>query len=318
MATLEEVKKRFRIDHVLSVSEVLSGVRKSLEGNLDLGGMHVLGEVTNLAKPASGHYYFSLTDGERTLSCTLFRRNHRHGFELEDGMQILVVGSMTTHPSKSIFQLNVVQVYPVGEGVEALKFKQLKAKLAREGLFDESRKKALPEQPKTVGVVCGKGSDAERDVENTLLEAAPGLTIVKVYSKVSGKDAAESLVKAIEAFESKFAVDVLIVARGGGPKEDLSVFNDEAVVRAIAACRVPVVTGIGHETDYTLADFAADKAAITPTAAAKEVTGDALARAKAEKVRQQAGVLWAKKAVLYLLIALLVLAILFLLPHMFK
>ena len=312
MALLEEVKKKYRLNgQIYSVTDFCANVKQALSAKPEYAAVHVLGEISNLAKPQSGHYYFSLTDGISNLACVFFRPNHKHGFQLEEGQQVLVVGQVTTHPSKSVFQVNVKQVYPVGEGIESIKLKQLKEKLDKEGLFSASRKKPLPEHPKTIGLLVAKGSEAELDVVDTLRQTAPGINIQYAYARVSGKEAAETIQSALSAL-NRMNVDVIIVARGGGPKEDLSVFNEESVVRAIAASKIPVVTGIGHESDVTLADFAADKSAITPTAAAKEVTGDALSRAKAEKERSKKELYdLGKLAVVLLILLVIVLLIIF-------
>lgn len=306
MALLEEVKKKYGLNgQIYSVTDFCSNVKQALSSKPEFAAVHVLGEITNLAHPQSGHYYFSLTDGTSNLACVFFRPNHKHGFQLEDGQQVLVVGSVSVHPSKSVFQINVKQVYPVGEGIESIKLKQLKEKLDKEGLFAASRKKPLPVHPKTVGLVVAKGSEAERDVVDTLRQTAPDIGIQFAYARVSGKEAADTLVNALYVL-NRMNVDVIIMARGGGPKEDLSVFNDEALVRAIVASKIPVVTGIGHESDVTLSDFAADKSAITPTAAAKEVTGDALSRAKAEKERAKKDLYDLGKLALILFILLVI------------
>jgi len=318
MALLEEVRKKYGVNgQVYSVTDFCANVKQALQAKPEFALVHVLGEVSNLAKPQSGHYYFSLSDGTSNLSCTFFRPNHKHGFQLQEGMQVLVAGQVAVHPSKSVFQINVKQVYPVGEGIESIKLKQLKEKLEKEGLFAASRKKPLPEHPAKIGVVCAKGSEAELDVVDTLRQQAPGVKITFAYARVSGKEAPESLVQALNII-GRSGVDVIIVARGGGPKEDLSAFNDEAVVRAIAASKIPIVTGIGHESDVSLADFVADKSAITPTAAAKEVTGDALSRAKAEKERSRKDMYDLAKLALILFIGLIVVLLLIFWPMLFR
>lgn len=318
MAMLDDVRKKYAVNgQVYSVTDFCANVKQALQAKPEYASVHVLGEISNLAKPQSGHYYFSLTDGESNLACVFFRPNHKHGFQLEEGMQVLVAGQVTVHPSKSVFQINVKQIYPVGDGIESLKLKQLKEKLEKEGLFAASRKKPLPVHPARVGVVCAKGSEAELDVVDTLRQTAPGIGITFAYARVSGKEAPEALVQALSTM-ARSGVDVIIVARGGGPKEDLSAFNDESVVRAIAASKIPVVTGIGHESDVTLSDFAADKSAITPTAAAKEVTGDALSRAKAEKERSRKDMYDLAKVALLLFIGLIVILLLVFGPKLLR
>ena len=178
MAMLDDVKKKYRLNgQIFSVTDFCANVKQALSAKPEYAAVHVLGEISNLAKPQSGHYYFSLTDGVSNLACVFFRPNHHHGFQLEEGQQVLIVGQVTTHPSKSVFQVNVKHVYPVGEGIESIKLKQLKEKLDKEGLFSANRKKPLREHTKTIGFLATKGSEAERDVIDTLRQTAPGINI---------------------------------------------------------------------------------------------------------------------------------------------
>lgn len=294
MASVKEVGDAFGITkEIFTVTDFHQKVGRVLTADASFAEVHLLGEVSDLSKHDSGHYYFSLTDGKTSISCALFKHSRRTSFELEEGMEVLVIGDVGLHPKRSIFQIRAFQVFPIGAGIEAIKLKQLKEKLERAGLFDPARKKTLPEKPEYVGLILARNSKSELDILQVFKQTAPEIKILINHVDMVGGNATKDITEAIKDLQKK-KIDAIIIARGGGMKDDLKVFNDEAVVRAISSSKVPIITGIGHGSDITLADFAADKSAITPTAAAKEFIGDAYTIAKAEKQRADATYLLAK------------------------
>jgi exodeoxyribonuclease VII large subunit len=253
---------------VLTVAELNRMARRLLESNLPL--LWVRGELCNFTQASSGHWYFSLKDDWAQLRCTFFRhKNQFVDWAPENGQQVEVRGLPTLYEPRGDFQLNVELMRRGGLGALYEAFEKLKAKLAAEGLFDSSLKKTLPVFPKTLGIVTSPQAAALRDVLTTLHRRMPGLPVILYPTPVQGRSAATQIAQALLLASARRECDVLILCRGGGSIEDLWCFNDEAVARAVAACIVPVVTGIGHETDFTLADFVADLRAPTPTAAAE-------------------------------------------------
>lgn len=234
--------------------------------------MWLEGEVSNLRAPASGHLYCTLKDESSQIRAVLFRTAAtRLRFALEDGLQVVARGRVTVYEPRGEYQIILDSVEPKGRGALQVAFEQLRARLAEEGLFDEERKRPLPELPRTVGLVTSLTGAVIRDMLTVLHRRCPTLHILIVPVQVQGEDSAEQIAAAIQLLSDAGWVDVIIVGRGGGSLEDLWSFNEEMVVRAIAASRVPVVSAVGHETDVTLADFAADLRAPTPSAAAESV-----------------------------------------------
>ncbi len=259
--------------HVFSVSELLRDVRACLERGFPT--VWVSGEISNFSRPRSGHWYFTLKDDRGQLRCAMFRSdNRRLDFVPEDGMQVLVRGRLTLYEARGDFQMVVETLEEHGDGALQRAFERLKARLAAEGLFDEARKRPLPRLPRRIGVLTSPTGAAVHDILTVLRRRFPAVP-VRIYPiPVQGEGAAEAIVAALELAGRRQDCDVLILARGGGSLEDLWAFNDERLARAIVACPIPVVTGIGHQTDFTIADFCADWRAPTPSAAAERVVPD--------------------------------------------
>ena len=253
---------------VVTVSELTAEIRAALDARFH--DVWVAGEISGVKVPASGHCYFTLKDGEAQLRCVCYRQTLRYlKFKPRDGIQALARGRIDVYEARGEYQLLVEALEPRGVGALQLAFEELKKKLAAEGLFDPARKRPLPAFPRRVGIVTSPTGAAIRDMLQILERRFPGLHIRVYPALVQGEGAAGQVARGIEYFSASGWPDVVVVARGGGSLEDLWAFNEEVVVRAIAACRVPVVSAIGHETDFTLADFAADLRAPTPSAAAE-------------------------------------------------
>jgi len=265
--------------HVFSVSEVTQVVRQVLEQAI--GQVWVEGEVSNYRKQPSGHQYFTLKDAQSQLQCVMFARQNmwRRSVPLSDGMHVLARGTLTVYEARGQYQLNVQHVQAEGAGLLQAKFEALKRKLEAEGLFDPSRKRPLPAFPVSIGIVTSATGAALRDMLNILSRRAAWIHVIVSPVRVQGEGAAEEIAAAVEElnrFEEAGLrpVDVIIVARGGGSAEDLWEFNEEIVARAIAASAIPVISAVGHEIDFTIADFVADLRAPTPSAAAELVAPD--------------------------------------------
>jgi exodeoxyribonuclease VII large subunit len=232
----------------------------------------VEGEVSNLRAPGSGHLYYTLKDETSQIRAVLFRSSAvRVRFALQDGMQVIVRGRLTVYEPRGEYQIVVEDVEPKGIGALQLAYEQLKERLAAEGLFDQARKRPLPMFPRAIGVVTSLGGAAIRDILTVLRRRWPSLHLIIAPVQVQGEGAASQIAEGLDALNEQGIVDVIIVGRGGGSIEDLWSFNEEAVVRAIARSKIPVVSAVGHEIDTTLADFAADHRAPTPSAAAETV-----------------------------------------------
>jgi exodeoxyribonuclease VII large subunit len=267
-------------NNVLSVTELLRSVRDVLERRFPL--LWVRGEVSNLSRPGSGHCYFTLKDGAAQVDCVMFRsRLAALDWELREGAQVEARVLVSLYEPRGRFQLNVEAMRPAGVGPLYERFLRLKEKLEREGLFDGAAKRALPEFPRAIGVLTSLRAAALRDVLTTLARRNRSLPVIVYPVPVQGEGAAERIAAMLARASRRAECDVLLLVRGGGSIEDLWQFNEEAVARAIRACAIPVVVGVGHETDITIADFAADRRAPTPTAAAELVSAsrsDLLAR----------------------------------------
>ncbi len=259
-----------RPQRILTVSALTALVRERLEGGFS--DCWVEGEVSNLRTPSSGHIYFTLKDATSQIRVVLFRPGaQRLRFALKEGLQLVVRGRLTVYEPRGEYQIVLDYLEPKGLGALQLALEQLKERLAREGLFEQARKRPLPFLPRRVGVVTSLTGAALRDILAVLRRRCPIVGIVVAPVPVQGDDAAAQIASAIRALSASKLVDVMIVGRGGGSLEDLWSFNEETVVRAIAASDVPVVSAVGHEIDYTLADFVADYRAPTPSAAAEAV-----------------------------------------------
>ncbi|AHX61165.1 exodeoxyribonuclease VII large subunit [Aeromonas media] len=268
-----------RQQQIFTVTRLNSAVRMILEQ--DLGLVWLTGELSNLAMPSSGHWYFSLKDISAQVRCAMFKGNNRRvPFRPQDGMQVLVQARVSLYEPRGDYQLIIESMQPAGDGMLALRFEELKRRLGAEGLFDEGRKRPLPREPRAVGLVTSATGAALHDMLTVLGRRAPDLPVFIYPTQVQGSAAISQIVAAITLANRRAEVDVLIVGRGGGSLEDLWCFNEEAVARAIAHSAIPVVSAVGHEVDVTISDFAADLRAPTPSAAAELVAPDRSARAQ--------------------------------------
>jgi exodeoxyribonuclease VII large subunit len=255
---------------IYSVSELSLELKNLLEKQFP--DVWVTGEVSNFRAATSGHFYFTLKDASAQIRAVCFRNQARYlKFKPQDGISVIARGHLSVYEARGEYQLYVEYLEPAGVGALQLAFEQLKAKLAAEGLFDPARKKPLPVLPSAVGVVTSPTGAVIRDILRVLKRRFPNMNVMLYPVKVQGEGAAEEIVAGIECFNQHPIVDVLIVARGGGSLEDLWAFNEEIVARAIAASKIPVISAVGHETDFTIADFVADLRAPTPSAAAELV-----------------------------------------------
>ena len=260
---------------VHGVSDVTRFIKNMFDHEALLQNIMVRGEISNFKLYASGHGYFVLKDDKATLRCVLFRRwAEQLPFLPENGMQIIAAGNISVYERDGVYQLYVERVIPDGAGALAAAYEQLKARLSGEGLFDAERKKPLPPFPKTIGVVTSPSGAVLRDIFRVAKRRWPRVRLVLYPAAVQGEEAAAQVAAGILFFNEMYPVDVLIVGRGGGSAEDLWAFNEEIVVRAVATSRIPVISAVGHETDYTLADFAADVRAATPSQAAELAVPD--------------------------------------------
>ena len=257
-----------------TVSALTKYIRNLLETDIPLQDVWVEGEISNLSRPASGHIYFTLKDAGASLRSVMWKAGAaRLKLSFQDGMAVAVHGKIGIYEIGGQYQLYADQIQPVGEGALYQQFLQLKSLLESEGLFDMDRKRSIPELPKRIGIVTSATGAAVKDMINTLQRRLPLAEVIFTPSPVQGEDAPPKLVEAIVSLNNlEPHPDVILLARGGGSIEDLWAFNDERVVRAVATSRVPIICGVGHETDFTLSDFAADLRAPTPTAAAELAT----------------------------------------------
>ncbi len=255
---------------IYSVSELSQEIRNQLEEHF--ADLWVTGEVSNFRAAVSGHCYFTLKDANAQLRAVCFRNQARYlKFKPQDGISVIARGRLSVYEARGEYQFLVEYLEPAGLGALQLAFEQLKAKLAAEGLFEPARKKPLPVLPRTVGIVTSPTGAVIRDMVRVLRRRFRNMNVLLYPVKVQGEGAAQEIVQGIEYFNRHRAADVMIVARGGGSLEDLWAFNEEIVAQAIAASRVPIISGVGHETDFTIADFVADLRAPTPSAAAELV-----------------------------------------------
>lgn len=260
---------------MISVSDLTREIRATLEANEELQDIWVQGEISTLSRPASGHLYFTLKDPDAALRCVMWRPvAKQYASGLSEGMAVEVHGNISVYEAGGAYQFYADEVHPLGEGLLYQEFQRLRERLTAEGLFDADRKRPIPAWPQTIGVVTSPTGAALQDILNTLQRRYPLVEVVLAPTQVQGEEAPPRIVAALAALAELGTLDVILLARGGGSLEDLWAFNDERVVRAVADSPVPVVSGVGHETDFTLADFAADLRAPTPTAAAELATPD--------------------------------------------
>jgi exodeoxyribonuclease VII large subunit len=256
--------------HVWTVRELVAAVRTHIER--EYGDTWVEGEISNFRAHDSGHLYFTLKDRSSQLSAVMFRSQARLlRFRPQDGMQVVARGRVTIYEDRGQLQISLEYLEPKGAGALQIAFEQLKAKLEAEGLFDAAGKKAIPALPSRIGVVTSPQAAALRDILNILQRRHHSASLLIYPAQVQGETAADEVRAGIRHFNQARNVDVIVVARGGGSAEDLAAFNDEALARAVAASRIPVISAVGHETDFTIIDFVADLRASTPSAAAEMV-----------------------------------------------
>ncbi len=255
---------------IYTVSDLTARIRELLAKNFT--DVTVQGEISNCRAASSGHYYFTLKDERAQVRCVLFKQQQRGmKFLPEDGLKVTVRGSVSVYEARGEYQIYVESIEPAGRGALQLAFEQLKKRLEAEGLFDAGRKKPLPLLPRRIGLITSPKGAAVRDVVRILKRRFSNLHLTLYPVRVQGEGSAPEIVAALEYFSKQRLVDVILLVRGGGSLEDLWSFNEEIVARAIAASEIPVISGVGHETDFTIADFVADVRASTPSAAAEVV-----------------------------------------------
>ncbi len=259
------------MQEILTVSEITKQIKQVVEENFT--GLKIIGEISNFKAHVSGHWYFTLKDGDAAINCTMWRGvNNYVFFTPQNGMKVIVTGRITIYPPRGSYQLDVRSMQPAGVGELQKAFEELKRKLQAEGLFDEEIKKEIPAFPQTIGIVTGKNTAALKDMLSVAERRYPLVKILIAPAKVQGEGAAEEIVNSIENLNKHKKVDIIIVSRGGGSLEDLWPFNEEIVARAIHKSKIPVISGVGHEVDFTIADFVADLRAPTPSAAMELAT----------------------------------------------
>jgi len=259
---------------IFEVGELTDYITELLENDERLGDVWVKGELSNFSHSAAGHAYFVLKDSRAVVNCVMFRESfQRLKFQLSDGLKLLVRGQISVYPPRGSYNLKILEVRPEGLGALFLAYEQLKKKLESEGLFDQKLKRRLPMLPNVVGVVTSPTGAVLQDIRNILFGRFPNAHLLLAPARVQGEGAAQEIIAAIGLLNSleEEAPGVIILARGGGSLEDLWAFNDEALARAIRSSRIPIVSAVGHETDYTISDFVADVRAPTPSKAAEMV-----------------------------------------------
>ena len=257
-----------------TVSELTNQIRGVLEPAFRQ--VWVQGELSNCRPAASGHVYFSLKDENASISAAVFGwgAKTKRSFELKDGLQVLCRGKLSVYPPRGSYQLVVDQVEPLGAGALQVAFEQLKAKLAAEGLFESARKRELPSYPRSIAVITSPSGAVIQDMLNILRRRAPQIRVLVIPALVQGDEAPRHLIRGIEAANRLNLGEIIVLARGGGSMEDLWGFNNEALARAVAASRLPIISAVGHEVDFTISDFVSDLRAPTPSAAAEIISGD--------------------------------------------
>ena len=265
----------FRSPEVWAVRDLTRYIRQTLESDYRLQDIWVAGEASNVSRPSSGHLYFTLKDSSSSLRCVMWRAQVEAQLRLpREGEALEIFGRISVYEAGGQYQLYAEQIRSAGEGARHLEFLRLKEKLEAEGLFDPARKQPLPERPQVIGVVTSPTGAALQDVLQVLQRRFPLATVLLAATGVQGEEAPQGIVHALSLLERHGGSDVILLVRGGGSSEDLAAFNDEGVVRAVAAATIPLISGVGHETDLILTDFAADARAPTPSAAAELATPD--------------------------------------------
>ena len=259
-------------DITFTPSELTNYIYKKINQDKYLNSFQLIGEVSNLSSPPSGHHYFAIKDDESLIKCVLFSRGS--GKEnLKDGNQIIAEGKMSVYQPRGEIQFIAEAIHSQGEGTLQQRFEELKSSLEAQGLFDESRKREIPKMPKKVGIVTSKTGSVIQDIINVIQRRYPNLKLVIADTRVQGDEAAKSITESISSL-NKLDIDVIVLARGGGSIEDLWPFNEEKVAREIFKSKIPIISAIGHETDFTISDLVADLRAPTPSAAAEIISPD--------------------------------------------
>ena len=259
------------MEFAISVSEITSHIKRTLEE--DFSQVKVIGEISNFKAHVSGHWYFTLKDRNASINCTMWRGiNNYVFFTPQNGMKVILTGRITVYPPRGSYQLDAKSMKPAGEGELQKAFEELKNRLKTEGLFDEQHKKSIPVFPQVIGIVTGSDTAAFKDMLSVAERRFPLLKIIIAPTKVQGEGAAAEIANQIIALNKQKDVDLIIVGRGGGSLEDLWAFNEEKVARAIYSSKIPIISGVGHEIDFTIADFVADLRAPTPSAAMELAT----------------------------------------------
>jgi exodeoxyribonuclease VII large subunit len=268
-----EIRSELDPQHVFTVAEITREIKVLLETTIPV--VWVEGEISNLKFHSSGHLYFSLKDKDSQINCVMWRsRNAGLFFTPQDGMKVLALGKVTVYEKRGYYQFDVIKLQPAGIGELQFAFEQLKNRLQEEGLFDEEFKKPIPQYPESIGIVTSPTGAAIQDLINILNRRFPGIEIILKPVKVQGEGAASEIATAIDEFNAYGKVDILIVGRGGGSLEDLWAFNEEIVARAIFRSKIPIISAVGHEIDFSISDFVADLRAPTPSAAAELAVPD--------------------------------------------
>ena len=262
--------------NILTVTQITSYLKSYIDENKKLSGIYIKGEISDFkANFYSGHFYFSLKDSGAEINCVMFRSYaERIKFMPENGMSVIVRCDLSVYQKSCACQLYVYDIQPEGLGAKQLAFEQLKSKLEAEGLFNTENKKSVPQYPERIGVITSANGAAFQDIINVLTRRWPVAKIILTPVSVQGEDSPKQLVAAVKKQDSIIKPDVIIIGRGGGSSEDLSAFNDEDLARAIFACKTPVISAVGHETDFSICDFVADLRAPTPSAAAELASPD--------------------------------------------
>lgn len=262
---------------ILTVTQINSYLKSYIDENKKLSGIYIRGEITDFrGNYYSGHLYFTLKDENAEISCVMFRSYaERLRFSLQDGMSVIVRCDLSVYQKSCSCQLYVYDIQPDGLGAKYLAFEQLKERLSKEGLFNSDHKKALPKYPEKIGVITSAQGAAVHDIMNVLARRWPLARLVLTPVAVQGEDAPKQLTKAVKKQDSEVKPDLIIIGRGGGSSDDLSAFNDEELARAVYNCKTPIISAVGHETDFSICDFVADLRAPTPSAAAELSAPDA-------------------------------------------
>jgi exodeoxyribonuclease VII large subunit len=253
---------------VYTVARITGYLRDIFESDALLANIWISGEISNMSESSAGHLYFTLKDKTSQMRCVLFNRK-KLKIDIENGLAVVAHGSISIYEVSGAVQLYVDMIQPTGLGVLNMEFERLKAKLEEEGLFEPSRKRPLPAFPEKIGIVTSPGGAVLHDITNIIGRRYPIVELVLAPTTVQGESAVPGIINALNALNDRGDIDVIIIARGGGSIEDLWAFNDEKVARAIYSSKTPVISGVGHDTDFTIADFVADKRAPTPSAAAE-------------------------------------------------